>query len=99
MINHIVLFKFKKNVCLKDIKKLETEFLKLKKYIPEILSITSGDNISKEGFSKGFTKGFLLSFKSVKSLNIYLVSKEHTLFVKKYIEPIIDDVLVFDYKI
>lgn len=96
MIKHIVLFKFKKNVNLKDIQKLEDSFLNLK--IPSILSISGGDNISKEGFSKGFKKGFTLSFKNTDSLNHYLNSKKHIAFVKNFVFPIVDDVFVFDYK-
>jgi hypothetical protein len=99
MIIHIVLFKFKKNICLVSINRLEKEFFNLKGKIPAILLISGGSNISKENLDKGFSKSFSLFFKDIKSLNSYLISKEHKDFVDKYVSPVIDDVIVFDYKI
>jgi len=99
MINHIVLFKFKKNVTKKDVVRLKKEFFSLKEKIPLIISISGGSNISKENLDKGFSKGFSLFFKDIKSLNSYLMSKEHIYFVDEYVSSVIDDVIVFDYRL
>ena len=96
MINHIVLFKTKNNEYLDKI--LENEFFKLKDKIPEIMSITGGNNTSKEGFGKGFNKGYTLRFENEINLQTYIVSEAHKNFVNKYVTNTIEDVLVFDYK-
>ncbi len=96
MINHIVLFKTEENDELDII--LDKEFFKLKNKIPEIISITEGNNISKEGFDKEFNKGYILQFEDEKKLQTYLVSEAHKYFVDKYVKELVEDVCIFDYK-
>ena len=97
MINHIVLFKIKQNIEQDTIDLLENKFFELKNNIPEILEVSGGNNISQEEFHKGFNKGYILLFKDVLDLQTYLVSKEHKIFVEKYVSKTVEDVLVFDY--
>jgi len=98
MIHHIVLFKFKKNTSKKNIDLLYENFLKLKDEIPWIISITWGGDISIEEKSKWYDMAFLVIFRNIQDRNNYLPDFRHQTIVKKYINPIIEDVLVFDYE-
>ncbi len=99
MINHIVLFKFKKNVSKKIIDSLRNHFLNIKNDIPEIVSITGGRDVSVEGRNKGYDIVFIITFKSITDRDNYLPHVKHQRLVEKYINPIAEDILVFDYEI
>jgi hypothetical protein len=96
MINHVVLFKTKK-VQQNLVDLMEKEFFDLKNKIPEIKAISGGNNCSSEGLSKDFSKGYLLSFENQQELQKYLDSEEHRNFVVNYVNPVVEDVIVFDY--
>jgi hypothetical protein len=61
---HMVSFKFKPTATPAQIKEVEDAFRALKKKIPQIVSYEWGTNVSPEKHDKGFTHGFILSFKS-----------------------------------
>jgi hypothetical protein len=98
MIHHIVLFKFKKDISKENIDLLYENFLKLKDEIPWIVSITWGIDISIEEKAKWYNIAFLLIFENKKDRDDYLPHPKHQSLVEKYILPIIEDVLVFDYE-
>jgi hypothetical protein len=95
-IQHVVSFKFKSTASAEDIKKVETAFADLKKKIPQIKSLEWGTNISPEKFNKGFTHCWVLSFKSAKDRDAYLVHPAHQEFGKN-LGPVLDDVFVIDF--
>ena len=97
MITHIVLFKIKEQATKEQIKSFYENLYKIKEKIPGIVSISGGKNTSPEERDKGFTEGFIMTFKNKESRDNYLPHEEHQNIIKNYIEPIIDDVLVFDY--
>ncbi len=99
MVNHIVLFKLKKGTLDSDKNNLYNEFLDLKNSIPGIVSISGGDNISTEGLSRDYSLAFSLVFKNIDYRDKYLPHIKHKKLVDKYIKPIVEDVLVFDYKL
>lgn len=96
VLRHVVLFKFKKTAAKKDIQKVVTEFAKLPKKIDTIIDFEMGTDVSVEGKAKGFTHGFVVTFKNAEGRKIYLPHPAHKAFVK-IVGPVIDDVLVFDY--
>ena len=95
-INHVVSFKFKSTASAEDIKKVEGDFAGLKKKIPQIKSLEWGTNISPENLNKGFTHCWVLTFKSAKDRDAYLVHPAHKEFGKN-LGPVLEDVLVVDF--
>src|SRR5688572_12238942 len=79
---HVVALKFKDGASTEDVKKIEDAFRALKAKIPEITAYEGGANVSKEGKNKGFQHCSVLSFKSQKDLDTYVVHQAHQDFVK-----------------
>jgi hypothetical protein len=79
---HVVSFKFKSDVTAAQKKEVEEAFKALQKSIPEIVSLDWGTNVSKEGFDKGFTHAWVLTFKNDQDRDAYLVHPEHKKFGK-----------------
>ncbi len=93
---HMVAFKFKDTASKDDIRKVEEAFAALPSKIPQIASFETGTNVSPEGLDKGFTHGFLLTFRSATDRDEYLVHPDHKEF-GKIIGPFIGDVFVIDF--
>lgn len=93
---HMVSFKFKDTATPAQIKEVEDAFRGLKKSIPQIRSLEWGTNVSPEKHDKGFTHAWILSFKSAKDRDAYLVHPEHKKFGQK-LGPVLGDVFVVDF--
>ena len=93
---HVVAFKFKSSATKEQIQEVTEAFGALKKKVPSIQSLEWGTNISPEKHDKGFTHGWVLSFKSEKDRDDYLVHPEHKAF-GKIVGPVLEDVFVIDY--
>lgn len=96
VLRHVVLFKFKDDTALEDIKKVEDAFSALPNKIPQIIGYEWGPNNSPEGLNKGFTHCFFLTFESEEGRSIYLPHPDHKAF-GEVAKPHLDDVLVLDY--
>ena len=95
-LKHVVCFKFKSTATPDEIKKVESAFCGLKKKISRVNSIEWGTNISPEKKDKGLTHCWILTFKSAKDRDAYLVHPDHKEF-GKLVGPVVDDVFVFDF--
>lgn len=95
-LRHVVAFKFKETATPADIEKVQAEFRGLKKKIKQILSFETGTNNSPEGFNKGCTHGYILTFGSEKDRDIYLEHPDHKEF-GKLVGPLLADVFVIDF--
>lgn len=95
-LQHVVAFKFKNSASAADIKKVEDAFRGLKKSIREIQDFEWGTNVSPEKHDKGFTHGFILTFKSAKDRDVYLEHSEHKAF-GQLVGPLLEDVFVIDF--
>ena len=95
-IRHVVHFKFKKEATPEQIKKVTDEFAALKKKVEAVDSLEWGTNSSPEGLDKGFTHCWIVSFKTAKDRDTYLVHPAHTAFVG-ILKPILDEALVVDF--
>ena len=93
---HVVSFKFKDSVTKEKIKEVEDAFQGLKKQISGIKKLSWGTNVSPEKHDKGFTHGFVLTFKSDKDRDDYLVHPDHKKF-GALVGPTLDDVFVIDF--
>lgn len=96
IVNHVVAFKFKDTASAEQIREVEDAFAALPGKIREIKSFRSGTNISPEKLDKGFTHGFLLTFKSEKDRDAYLVHPDHKAF-GALVGPVLADVFVIDF--
>ena len=95
-LNHVVSFKFKETATPSQIHQVEAAFRDLKTKIKEIRSYEWGTNVSSEKHDKGFTHGFILTFRTEKDRNAYLVHPDHQAF-GKMLGPILGDVFVIDF--
>jgi len=95
-LRHVVAFKFKETVTKEQIKQVEDAFRDLKKKISEISEFEWGINNSPEKHDKGFTHGFILTFKSEKDRDAYLPHPAHKEF-GKLVGPLLADVFVIDF--
>jgi hypothetical protein len=93
---HVVSLKFKEGTDKDQIKKVEEAFRALKTKIPGIASLEWGTNVSPEKHDKGFTHCFILSFKSDKDRDAYLVHPAHKEF-GALLGPVLGDVFVIDF--
>ncbi len=96
VLRHVVLFKFKKTATNKEIQHVVDEFAKLPSKIDTIIDFEKGTDVSVEKKSKGFTHGFVVTFRNAEGRAAYLPHPAHKAFVK-IVGPVLDDVLVFDY--
>ena len=92
----MVCFKFKSTATAQDIAKSRQAFRALKQRFPLIQAFEWGTNVSPEKKDKGFTHCFILTFKSEKDRDAYIVHPEHKAF-GKLVGPLLDDVFVIDF--
>ncbi len=95
-IRHVVHFKFKKDATPAQIEKITTAFSALKTKIDVVDSLEWGTNVSPEGHDNGFTHCWIVSFKTAKDRDTYLVHPAHTAFVE-LLKPSLDEALVVDF--
>ncbi|MDB6031832.1 MAG: Dabb family protein [Verrucomicrobiales bacterium] len=93
---HMVALKFKETATKDQIKQVEDAFRDLKKKIKGVQSLEWGTNVSPEKHDKGFTHGFILSFKTEKDRDTYLEHPDHKAF-GKLLGPVLGDVFVIDF--
>ncbi|MBI4324277.1 MAG: Dabb family protein [Chloroflexi bacterium] len=95
-LRHVVAFKFKTSTSPEQIRQVENAFRDLKKRIPQIAGYEWGTNNSPENRNRGCTHSFILTFRSEKDRDAYLVHPEHKEF-GKLVGPLLDDVFVIDF--
>lgn len=96
LLRHVVMFKFKDTSQPADIKKVEDAFASLAQKIKLIKDFEWGTNNSPENLNQGLTHCFLVTFKSEKDRDEYLVHPDHKAFVE-ILGPHLDKVTVIDY--
>lgn len=96
MIHHIVLFKFKSGTKENVIKVLAKELEILNNKIEGISHYSWGKSVSTERLEKGYTHGFIMTFTTKEARDNYVPHPLHKELIKKYVDPICDEGLVFD---
>jgi hypothetical protein len=96
VLRHVVSFKFKDTASETQIKEVVDSFRALKSKITEIKSFEWGTNNSPEKLNKELTHCFILTFKSEKDRDAYLVHPAHKAFGGS-LGPILADVMVIDF--
>lgn len=99
MLKHIVLLKLKPGVTEAQTADLLAALTELKDRgtIPGILQVTGGYNNSPEGKSHGYDYGFVMWFENAEARDRYLPHPDHAELGRRYVAPICNDVMVFDY--
>lgn len=95
-LRHVVAFKFKESATKDQILKVEQAFAELPKKITTIDKYEWGTNNSPEKKNKGCTHAFILTFKSEKDRDNYLVNPAHKEFAT-LVGPLIEDLFVIDF--
>jgi hypothetical protein len=95
-LRHVVSLKFKDTTTKEQIKQVEDAFAALETRIPSVNSLKWGTNVSPEKLNKGYTHCFVLTFKSDKDRDDYLVHPAHKDF-GKLLEPVLAEVMVIDF--
>ena len=95
-LRHVVAFKFKETATPADITKVEEAFKALKGKITQISKLEYGLNNSPEKHNKGCTHAWILTFKTEKDRDEYLVHPDHKEF-GKLVGPFLGDVFVVDF--
>lgn len=96
LLRHFVLFKFKSGATKEQVAEVVKAFRALPSKIEAIHDFEAGTDVSIENKSKGFTHGFLVTFRNEADRAIYLPHPAHKEFVK-LVGPVLEDVVVFDY--
>ena len=73
LLRHVVSMKFKDSVTAEQRSDVAARFSKLQDKIPEIADFEWGTDVSVDGLSEGITHVFLMTFKSAKDRNAYLI--------------------------
>ncbi|MGL6029382.1 MAG: Dabb family protein [Legionella sp.] len=102
MINHVVVFKFKKQFSDADIHTALSQLAALQKIIPGMSHFSCGANCSLEQLNKGFTHAFMMQFVDIQSRDEYINHPEHKQIADGVIVPMLenalDSVVVIDYE-
>ena len=89
-VEHIVLFKFKKEVTPNEIQSCFEQLYQLAQDLPEIKTYQSFCYESNEGMNQNYTHGFIMQFDSAKDRDTYLDHPKH-LVVKDFITPKLEE--------
>jgi hypothetical protein len=95
-LQHVVAFKFKEEATRSQIEAVEKAFAELPRQIKVIQHFEWGTNVSPEKLDKGFTHGFILTFKTAADRDAYLVHPDHKAF-GSLVGPVLADVFVIDF--
>ncbi|MEM9675053.1 MAG: Dabb family protein [Bacteroidota bacterium] len=95
VLRHVVAFQFKDEISAERREQAVKDFLELKELIPEILSFEGGEDVSVEGFAKGFTHCFIITFADEAARDIYIPHPAHIELAEKN-KPLMKDLLVID---
>jgi hypothetical protein len=100
MIHHLVVLKIKKDSKPAQVTRVFAELDGLKKKIPGLVSFAGGPYSSPEGLHRGFTHGFVMTFRDAAARDAYLPHPEHEK-VKERILPLLEGglegVIAFDF--
>ena len=95
-LRHVVSFKFKEGTRPEDVRKVVDAFGALKTKIPQVDKYEWGQNISPEKLDRGHTHVFILTFRSEKDRDAYLVHPDHKAF-GALLGPFLAEAFVTDF--
>ena len=96
MLRHVVMFGWKPEVPVEKVREIEDAFRALPAGIPQIAAFEWGTDVGTQGFSRGFTHCFVVSFASAADRDAYQVHPDHQAFIALS-RPNVAQLLTFDY--
>jgi hypothetical protein len=99
---HIVLLRLKPQTTHEEIAEIFEALDDLQDKIPGIVDICSGPYESPEGFNKGFTHAFVVTFADGESRDAYLQHPAHEVVKQLIIDRLaggLADLIAFDFKV
>jgi hypothetical protein len=93
---HFGMFQFKDEINEEQIKDCFEALMSMVGKIPGLLKIEHGPYDSSEGLNDGYTHGFIMTFDSPESRELYLPHPIHEA-VKDILVPKLERVVVFDF--
>lgn len=96
MLRHVVMFGWKPGTPTATIGEIEDAFRALPAKIPQITGFEWGTDVSVQGFSRGFTHCFVVSYASEADRDAYQVHPDHQAFLALS-RPHVEQLLTFDY--
>ncbi len=98
MIRHILLIKFKVSANESQIYELRKLFDSIPSKVEGLLSVEWGLNDSPENKNQGYTHSVLMTFSNEEGHRNYLSHPEHKA-LQEIFDPLLKDILVFDYHV
>ncbi|EDP59593.1 Dabb family protein [Vibrio sp. AND4] len=98
MIRHILLIKFKTSATDEKIQQLMGLFEAMPDKVEGVSEVEWGKNNSPEGKNKDYTHVVMMTFADEAGRQNYLPHPEHDA-LKDIFRPLLEDIIVFDYKI
>lgn len=98
MVRHFGVFKFKDEVRDEHIVECFQTMKSMVGRIPGLLDMEYGPYKSGEGLNEDFTHGFIMTFDSPESRDVYLPHPVHE-EVKEFVVPKLAKVIVFDFEV
>lgn len=95
MIQHVVLFQWKKGVPAEETDGILKAVADLARKLPGTRGYAGGSDLSNRNLNQGFTHGFVLGFEDAASLKFYLEHPDHLRVVER-IKKCAERILVFD---
>jgi hypothetical protein len=96
MLRHVVMFGWKPDTPAEKIREIEDAFRALPGNIPQVAAFEWGTDVSGQGFSRGFTHCFLVSYASEADRDTYQAHPDHQAFISLS-RPHVEKLLTFDY--
>lgn len=96
MLRHVVMFGWKPEVPADKVREIEDAFRGLPAKIPQVAAFEWGTDVSVQGFSRGFTHCFVVSFASEADRDGYQAHPDHQAFIALS-RPNVAQLLTFDY--
>lgn len=99
-VKHIVLLRFKKDTPPETIKDLFARIGNLRQSVRGIVDLSSGPCCSPEGLGRGYTHGFVMTFRDAAARDMYLPDPAHRKIVDLLLPELeggVNGVLAFDY--
>ena len=101
MMTHAVLLRIRREVPKKDVERIFAELAAMKPKVPGMLSFAGGPYSSSEGLNKGFTHGFVMTFRDAAARDAYLAHPAHEAVKGRVLEVLdggIDGAVAFDFE-
>ena len=97
-VKHIVLMEMKADTTDQQVSDLFAALSSLREKIPGLTDYCGGPYSSPEGFNRGFTHGFIMTFESIEARDGYITHPEHVKAADVML-PLVENTVAFDFEV